>query len=532
MKKILVLLISFILIICLCSCGSGGKSPDPSNGGKDPSNGGNGTNTKVSVTEPDSNYVVKVNDIEIEEYIVSLDGGEPASQYIQISGLKNKEVEKKINDEIRGVFDYFAEDSYTPPYKRYHSDFENLQSPKLLYKDVYTTVQANYEGILSLTVSCWMCYEDGLDPENVQSAFAEDTRTLNFNLNSGEQIPLSDLLIDGTELEYCNEKVRETLEDLQDGTYYYEEPISFDFKTLSEDSRYYIYSEDANPIFVFGYDTPGYTDDIACTTTLKIDISDVSALRTRFRMGKEFFESPSENYLILSNNILETELSNEYIEEYNNLPLSACVCRTISPNASKAVQEAAYLSDEEITVALNILEAQYDQYLYNYGEKAGVEGYSYIYSGIFSVGDYTSVEKSVANNIIKDGYNQYYSYTATLTTFKGSGDKPMGLDEIFRKESDYIELLKEGFKKNIDFYDAQELMKTPKQLDAFLEEKINSISGFGIETDGLRFTYTAYPEYDIAIDYFDDENIDYANRICEWVKFSDIGGGKNLTIFD
>lgn len=145
-----------------------------------------GNPVEAPVTPPSFLYISEFDYEHIQENTSELLN----TEYIQIQGLKDTAVQDKINQKIYESFQEMKERG-APPYRGIRTILAD--HPAVESIDIYTTVYGSLSNILSVAItrSVWL--------DNSQNY--SDIIPLNFNLHTGDLIPLSDLFADN-----CNYK--------------------------------------------------------------------------------------------------------------------------------------------------------------------------------------------------------------------------------------------------------------------------------------------------------------------------------------
>jgi len=99
-------------------------------------------------------------------------------RYIKIKGLKDKEIENKINEEIKAKSFELLEEN-----KKY------LDDPKVKSINVNAYTSANFSNVLSIEVYCYITCKEYEDEKN----YPRKSVGLNYNLSTGEKIEFKDL---------------------------------------------------------------------------------------------------------------------------------------------------------------------------------------------------------------------------------------------------------------------------------------------------------------------------------------------------
>ncbi len=207
MKRTTAIILCLALCLSLCfslaSCGqnqpaqapdtaqdSGDRSGDDSGSGSQPAmrNGG-------AVQSPQNVTYGVYNRLVFEHY--GDDSERPGCAYIY--GLKDMDVEDKINQAIIDTYDELRA-SDVPPYRGIRSYLGPEPEPEEMewYNcgtySMECNSYANFNNILSVGVFKSSTYKAPDGDDNL--TYVSDMRTLNFDLNTGEQIALEDLFCD------------------------------------------------------------------------------------------------------------------------------------------------------------------------------------------------------------------------------------------------------------------------------------------------------------------------------------------------
>lgn len=135
-------------------------------------------------------------------------------EYIKIDGLKDEQVQKKINDRLAAA----AEELYKrdlPPYRGIKVMMPD-EEQEHLEVNVYSYVYYNQANILSVLMRKTLCNSD-------YTYYIEDVAPLTFNLHTGNEITLADLFAEGYDYqsvisEYVRTCISENLlDDLSNG---------------------------------------------------------------------------------------------------------------------------------------------------------------------------------------------------------------------------------------------------------------------------------------------------------------------------
>ena len=140
---------------------------------------------KENETYEGLNYTMSVEVIEqlgfFYNYSKELEGNKIDVSYVKVSGLKDTELEEKINEKLKSE----AESMY---------DSDNIQDPNILYDHIYNYTDVY---IFNNVLSTLYCEEKSDVNGNVTYSY----KSVNINLRDFEDFTLSDVFISGTNIE-------------------------------------------------------------------------------------------------------------------------------------------------------------------------------------------------------------------------------------------------------------------------------------------------------------------------------------------
>ena len=210
------------------------------------------------------------NSLQLDLSILS-DSDSLYADILTIRGLKDKDVEAAVNARIRSLVDAFCDDGFLPDTQGIRVVLDQgLKSENCMYKYVHTQMTANSGNVLSVAVTCSSLYKMP-KKENASSASAEFTscKTLNLDLNTGKDIPITAFIADGTDaLSYLDDLTKQYLYENANEVYMDEgysghpeglaetETHVAKFQGLSKDQKYYLDDNEQTLFLVLDVDTP------------------------------------------------------------------------------------------------------------------------------------------------------------------------------------------------------------------------------------------------------------------------------------
>ena len=133
-----------------------------------------------------------INNIEFIKKNIYIDGMEDEISCYQISGLKDKEIEEKINNEMEQRVYNFIKSNF----EKTESEVQNINFDSLFINNGY--VESNFSNVISINYS-YSYYE--YNEEQNTAVDVNDNLYLNYNLVNGKEIKLEDLFLNENDIE-------------------------------------------------------------------------------------------------------------------------------------------------------------------------------------------------------------------------------------------------------------------------------------------------------------------------------------------
>ncbi len=501
-----------------------------------------------------------------------------SGSYIQISGLKNKELEESINDRLRQLCMDNLE--RIPAYRG--AKAEAGGEPELS-ADSYTTVGENVclndNNILSVMLYSSKAFDTKM--AMWQGYYSQDVNyieTLNIDLNTGEDIPIADVFCDDTDaIGYLNQKVAEAIKDGngdEEGWFYGESlKITQPFQGISEDQKYYL--AQSGILLVFDYDTPGFDVDFSYNTLL-IPYSDEVAVTERFyREGENLYvsdASPSKRFPYDSSEAVYLDT-----DDYHQLNFSDSHWCSIERRATttKAVPEFIQKEMEKFIrvddsvmrekllkgVPQDSLERQNNNesslsgsiYLGAYSNRIG-PFVTVSYTEDFNIWEEFYANEAQSQNVFADGTSRTETYDLRNGSEKA---KILTFDDIFAKDVDAEKVIKQAMIDSInqevrlrnsnqsedselgrELLDYDKAAASSNPIDQkdhqYIDELYDRISGVAVQCDALSLTIdgadTLYKEMYGEAAYEERDSWIYIN--CPASIYYSLVDCEQLTIFD
>lgn len=459
------------------------------------------------------NYIVN-NPLTIDE-VKEGDGKEFDYTYLRISGLKDLEVQKKINDKIKSVYDQLRIQDL-PPYRGVKIRVPDGYT--VASEQIYASTLGNFNNILSVMLEKSAVWQPaGNQGNSNDKAFYETARyvsemeTLNFDLNTGEEFKLADLFCDNVDpSERINHYMSGYLsESGADSEGYSPRMLSGNikmveaFKGLSGDQKFGVYPFGLT--LVFDYRTPQFDTQCAAATTV-INYSDLGNVLS---FAKRFYEEGSEKELYVSSEpIVKSLIGKGRVNEVSGNESfkvgNVSVSRSWRYSASlpEGMQKKLRDMRETDPRELEKINASYKA-LAKLNGNDDKEGSCEIYVGSYQYGKYINVTSSM-NFYVMEQFAQEMDYSC----YDADTLEPLKLKDVFREGFDYkplvLQVIKEAYEEGINEDIAQEIY--------------DKIEGFNLSSDEIYIPITKINEYGNSY----DTNL--------YIPFSQIGCD-NLVIF-
>lgn len=432
------------------------------------------------------------NNLEIEEVEYSkTEDGYVDKSYFQISGLKDEKIQDAINQEVEDTFMYLNSWEEIPSYRGIKvklKKFEGLE-PDSTWANA--SVHLNTGNVLSAELNASMQYSNEPRDGYYEYLTVSNTKTLNYDLNTGKKLLITDIFKDGVDgIEYINEKINDMLVNTNSD----EEEYSYSdgwntfklvgsFDGIKEDQKFYVLNGGNTLVLILDQDTPwAFVDSMPIM--FNIDITDVSALATKY----------------VKENIYTDEMKN-YVFPYSTSDEGIVVDSSNADYEYKGIFNCFY--EENISHYSDNTEAQ-----------------------IKPVLDFVNECKKAADEFVEtvarphQGEDGLYCSVTTICTPQRIGSYTVYrcncyMDANIYGDFDYIELGNQHFSKVFNYKDG---------VDEALELKDLFIPGYDLNSLGENIENYSFQIGNEAI-YFEN---DY--DFITW-EFKDIGCD-NLTLFD
>lgn len=477
-----------------------------------------------AVKSPTTFYYTTKNPLEIIETTQDEDSEHRFSYTsLEISGLKNKEVEGIINEKLTAAYAEI-EKRDLPPYRGIKVKIP--EGSQVIGENIYMTVAGNFNNIFSVQLEKHTRYAipnamgeilKTRDDFYENSEMIYETNVLNLDLNTGEEITLDKVFCDDTPyLELLSDRVKTILDTglaTEEGYYFMMNSwlkLVAPFKGFAEDPTFAIYPYGIG--LFFDEKTPEFDTGLS-PSFLSLNYGDfqghIAVSERYFDEGENIYErdEPPVKSLLASQYLEGGGGGDYFMEDRTSVSLNWRYPKSMPEKIQKLVESYA-TPDSQVIADLNERMAT--------GEGSGASPDMTAYYGVDVMAD------TIANYINFSNYRNksimsYYEMFAEFKCFDKASLEELTFDDIFVDGFDYKSIVLETIEKN--FKDSRDNNGQPLSLTlgpAELEAIYSTVTGFNLSTDALQF-YASLPDGSYS-----------AYNMISYEEF----GCDNMTIFD
>lgn len=489
---LLSLMLLIVLITALTGC-SNSSGPAPTR---------SGLNSPIEI-----NYLVQ-NPIEIVELVE-----EKAQDYsyrsFTFTGLADQEIQNKINDRITSAYNEMREKGI-PPYRG--AKVRIPEGAKKIGENISVYPSGSFNNILSVSLNKYVNYAipeaDGsfleYQPGQYQNiAGYGEILSLNFDLNTGEEISISAIFTDDTDatalLTGIMERKLHEENAAEDGyfvmTEFYNLKLTKPFTGIHADQEFYLNSWGL--ALVFDYRNTDFETNMQPAVVMIpwAELDGKAAVTARFYDAeKNIYTSTAPAVKSLLNGNDRANKQNQSQDKVGrvNVYLTTNYSDQYPEAVQQKIRELSTRDEARIQSMQAEMEAKSQEFLNQYGEAYYEQSVS-----AFSAGNYITVSRNVYGMIPKetpqDGSgayqeSQYYCFDKTT-------GKQVTLKDLFVPGYDPALIIKKALRDAINStvfsYGAALGLSKEEQQKYLSEEYIGNlyeqIKGFGVQSDGLFF---------------------------------------------
>ncbi len=385
-----------------------------------------GEDTDVFKKNPITVETIEINSYEDDEY----------GSYVRISGLKDKEIEKKINRQIKDAFYELYEDTELPKYQGIEKFKRSMEEENYKHiRSVFTYENFNAFNIYSLKVNRYDSYS------NSKGSFGYGkNKNLNFNLATGELLNLKDVFEDNFEyVTFINDNIREHIINTTDLEYfeYDSNTIWFkpNFKTVAADTDFGISGYSGSIALTFDDETP-YAVTSYYPEEYLIDLGELSAISKRCMSDEDIFEDSSYGIIFREKDVSKYEKDYFYEEDYDHIE---------TKNYGKAgIYSHIFVNKEAPEEIVDIAKKFYNDKTF-FTDNKGFDFY-----------DNMKIESCWGNVNVSTSHVSHYWMLNCYRAFTGSSDTGETRENfenkkyVFDEKSDKFLEFEDVFKKDVD----------------------------------------------------------------------------------
>lgn len=435
MKKIVSIILILAMLVSCCACSTPGQGGQGEDSGKD------------SVIEEKS-FVIQKNNLESERVEYSFDeNGWAVQEYYQISGLKNEEIQASINKELEDTFMKAISWEEYPKYRGMMLEMKKWEGIEPYSDSSNASIYCNSGNILSVVYNTQRNWED--NGAEYKWLYIADQECLNFDLNTGKHIKITDVFrddIDGLQYinDFINDKINNTNSDEED--YFYSDgwdsfKLIGEFPGITEDQKFYLSSDCSVLYIVLDDETPwaqlyGYNPSY-----LAIEISDVTALGSKY-IKENIYTNDAKNYMLLLNSYEEGD--RVYLDKVDEYPYLDIQGLSYSSEMVYYKGMPEYIIDAErdfITKSQEEIDKFINECAMEHEHDGDFDGWITLTSNVSRYADYTNVSMFLyiaANEISNDSWDMIYDYNnAKYVLFKDGQEEPLTAKDVFVSGYDY-----------------------------------------------------------------------------------------------
>lgn len=395
-------------------------------------------------------------------------------KYPQISGLNDRQVADKINEDLRNMYEEYQPGEVPPEAKEKYSDLECAE------QDIRLICCGNFNNVLSVSASyTWKFGELFGERAPSYQGYYEKTKTYNVDLNTGAEISLKEVFADNVD---------------------YGKMINL-----------------AEPQFALHnsmLEARGVRDGIEETITLNFD-ENFAVTERFYDPGKSIYSNDQEGKKTLLTYVGEEEgWEKQYTEEGIDFYLRGSYQKEFPAQMQQAIKEEEAANGKLIDQMKQVLKGIANQEVNaNYSKNVNTS----------RVQDFINVRIYENADIYSDKTNTFYLLDSrqTLRCYRMGSDEPTRIRDVFYKEADAEKILETVVFNKLEAN--QQLLEESgyrRNIDAAVHAKdaADKFVGFCVNYESIIAEYLgdpALPSYVIELKYADIgyENLNIFERL-------------------
>lgn len=419
---------------------------------------------------------------------------------VEISGLKDSSIQDSINQAISDKYSEIME-TELPPYRGISSKVDT--SVRKDSETVSMNVTGNYNNILSVLIIC-----------NVSRGGMHyiDCHTMNFDLNTGEQISLRELFPEDENCDTLNQAAADKLDAFGNrygGGNVYDTSKEYlmlsVFKGIDENQKFYL--SDKGIHLVFDYTNPEFYFPAFAPYEVEIGFDEVyEALNLGVfdRSGESLYTDEEDKYILVYGNEKMAESDKEVPDGGANVHYGMnCTYPEGLPENVKEKAGELNVFDDEFAASLKKEAASAPAYQYGYTNDVRVNHIGNYYNLIHSVSYYKA---------------NYWGEDTESFVYDVNGNE-LEISDLFREGADYEKVIKNFIEEKLS-YDFPDGNYGGYTLEEVYEGISFSLDNYGLQirTQPIKFTM----EYG---------ETDYESSVSIFIPYEEFGCDQ-MTIFN
>lgn len=437
---------------------------------------------------------ITYNNISTEKIVTKTDEwGYDDMSYLQISGLKDTKVQEKINKTILDTYNKFVSE---PAVSKYVGGAKKSEGKNVELSHMWMSVENNCNNILSIEVVAGF-EGPGYDPSY------QETECLNFDLNTGKLIKVTDLFDNKTNgLEYINASLWEQLRKNGDTEDYMFDRLCLTapFPGITEDQKFFCDFQNGIVTLVFDYETPYiYVNEYPVSASVSLEgYSDFG----KFVSKKAIYEDEKVVKGLVSQDLgIGKPVNmgrNLDFGTRNMWAMGQCVTYDNLPDY---INEIAKGNEQSIKKLYDDSIAAYDKF-----DSEGKEAWGdlNVYTDVSRIGKYYTVWEGYVGTISVSDYvsSEFVNFDESHSyIFKEGSPDRLYISDMFTDKENYKDALKAAMHKSVEmdgvrniYHDdgtSEEIVLDPnsEEVTAIINAAVDNIKGFSLHSDYISLNY-------------------------------------------
>ncbi|MBR4149949.1 MAG: hypothetical protein IKR08_01045 [Firmicutes bacterium] len=493
-------------------------------------------------------YVPK-NSISIDQYQEAADGPDDHYEgyYLQISGLKDKDIEARVNQRLKALYESVRDEEEYP-------DKEDLRARLKAFSydrhDEYISenITASIGNILSVTCN----HSESFTGDNDWLSY-EDVKTLNLDLNTGNEISYTDLFADDcVGPGFIQQAVDAAVEEGIRRQAHRDDPEEEGSPEYSEKSalflnpgqtaghigvngllKYYVSEYTGELMIVIDHDLPQF-DTGFYYDVVSVPMEGLHAYDQRFYNGENIYESEEQAYCLFSRSLVDDSeyVYSDEVVMHNDVELTVGTSEYNFASFPEEWNEYLKLTPEQKDAMILQGKTFIDQV---FGDGWGPDyllATANFNNFALRYGNFTALTRDMYFSVSYNSPDFYQNLRSrdyySTQLYYGDSTEPLELKDLFAEGVDYEALLSDAIRQSIDEMEPA-YGYDEARMQAWLRFLLDDITGFYPNETSLVLIYDDITHH--AVEFFpDDDELWKFSAGAQNVSYDKLGY-KNLNIF-